>query len=174
MSTATPGYPPGSDPSGQTPPPGAYPPPAYGQPAYGQPAWQPAGASGIPGVPALPPGVVLAPIGRRIGAYFLAGLLSIVTLGIGYIIWGLVVWGRGTSPALSVLKMRCIKVDTGQKATWGTMALRTIIGRIVDALFGIMYIVSFILFLTRGDRRSIHDLIGGTVVVYDPQGVMGK
>jgi uncharacterized RDD family membrane protein YckC len=105
----------------------------------------------------------------------LSVLLVIVTLVIGYIIWGLVLWSRGTSPALSVLKMRCVKADTGQKATWGTMALRNIIGGIVQGILSwITELISFILFLTRPDRRSLCDLIGGTVVVYDPQGVMGK
>lgn len=129
------------------------------------------GPAQIQGVPPLPSGVSLAPVGRRIGAYFLSILLSIVTLGIGYIIWGLVVWGRGTTPALSVLKMRCIKVDTGGKATFGTMALREIIGRIVDGILGVITeLVSLILFLTRSVRRCLHDLVAGTVVVFDPEG----
>ena len=68
----------------------------------------------------LPPGVELASIGRRIGAFFLSIVLSIITLGIGYVIWGLIVWGRGTTPALQVLGMRCWKPETSRPATWGT------------------------------------------------------
>jgi uncharacterized RDD family membrane protein YckC len=140
--------------------PGSWPPPA---PGYEMPP--------IPGVPPLPEGVTLAPIGRRIGAYFLSIVLVIVTLVIGYIVWGLIVWQRGTTPALSVLKMRCVKVDTGRKATFGTMALREIVGRIVEGILGwITELVSLILFLTRADRRCLHDLVAGTVVVFDPQG----
>jgi uncharacterized RDD family membrane protein YckC len=149
-----PPYPPGSY------PPGSYPPPSS---AYGPPP--------IRGVPALPPGVTLAPVGRRVGAYFLGILLMIVTLVIGYIVWGLLVWRRGTTPALSVLKMRCVKVSTGTKATFGTMALREIVGRILEGILSwITEIVSFVLFLGRDDHRCLHDLIGGTVVVFDPQG----
>ncbi|HEY2287457.1 MAG TPA: hypothetical protein VGH88_17095, partial [Streptosporangiaceae bacterium] len=48
----------------------------------------------------LPNGTELASVGRRIGAYFLAIPLAIVTLGIGYIIWGLIAWGNGQTPAL--------------------------------------------------------------------------
>src|SRR5216683_66769 len=55
----------------------------------------------------LPEGTELASVGRRIGAYFLAIPLTIVTLGIGYIIWGLIIWGNGQTPALQVLGMRC-------------------------------------------------------------------
>ena len=149
------GYPPASPPYPGMPPTGYGPPP-------------------VPGVPPLPPGVTLAPIGRRIGAYFLSIVLVIVTLVIGYVIWGLVVWRRGTTPALSVLKMRCVKADTGMRATFGTMALRDIVGRLVEGIVGwITELVSLILFLTRPDRRCLHDLVGGTVVVYDPEGRLG-
>src|SRR5580693_6040306 len=51
----------------------------------------------------LPDGTQLASVGRRIGAFFLAIPLIIVTLGIGYIIWGVIVWGNGQTPALQVL-----------------------------------------------------------------------
>jgi uncharacterized RDD family membrane protein YckC len=129
----------------------------------------------VQGVPPLPPGVTLAPAGRRVGAYFLSILLMIVTLVIGYVIWGLVLWTKGSSPALWVLKMRCVKVSTGERATFGTMALRDIVGGIVEGIVGwITQLVSLILFLTRPDRRCLHDLVGGTVVVYDPQRVLGS
>ncbi|MGH9099139.1 MAG: RDD family protein, partial [Acidimicrobiales bacterium] len=92
---------------------------------------------------------------------------------IGYVIWGLIVWQRGTTPALSVLKMRCVKASTGRKATFGTMALREIVGRILEGILSwITELVSLVLFLGRDDHRCLHDLIGGTVVVYDPQGLL--
>ena len=121
----------------------------------------------------LPPGVELAGVGRRIGAWFLAIPLAIVTLGIGYAIWGLVVWGRGTTPALQVLGMRCWRPATGTPATWGTMALREIVGGIIENLLGwITGLASFIVMLASGDRRCIHDMIAGTVVVRDPGRVL--
>lgn len=122
----------------------------------------------------LPQGVILASTGRRIGAYFLAFPLAVITLGIGYLIWGLIVWGSGTTPALQVLGMRCWKPDTGQVAGWGTMALRETIGRIVDGILVITALVSFILMLTRPDRRCLHDLVAGTVVVQDPDQVLAS
>ncbi|MGH8981506.1 MAG: RDD family protein [Acidimicrobiales bacterium] len=156
--------------------PASWPPPASPDPGRAFPSYPapPPGSEPPPpiaGVPALPPGVTLAPVGRRIGAYFLSIVLVIVTLVIGYVVWGLIVWGRGTTPALSVLKMRCVKVRTGRKATFGTMALREIVGRIAEGILGwITLLVSLILFLARADHRCLHDLIAGTVVVYDPEG----
>lgn len=145
-------------------------PPAAGE-AYGQAGVElvPAGtyldqASGL----ALPQGLHLATPGRRIGAYFLALPLFFVTLGIGYAIWGLIVWGNGQTPALQVLGMRCWKPENGCVPGWGTMALRETIGRFVESILLITALLSFILMLTRPDRRCIHDLVAGTVVVHDP------
>ena len=121
----------------------------------------------------LPVGVGLASVGRRIGAYFLSVVLAIVTLGIGYIIWGIVVWGKGTSPALQVLGMRAWRPAENRPATWGTMALRNIIGGIAGNLFGIMAVISFVLFLTNKQHKSIPDMVGGTVIVHDPNKVLG-
>jgi uncharacterized RDD family membrane protein YckC len=126
------------------------------------------------GVIVLPDGVELASHGRRIGAYFLSILLAIVTLGIGFLIWGAIVWGKGTSPAFQVLGMKVYRPEERKVATWGTMALRNIVGGIVQGILSVITeLVAFILFLTRPDRRTIADLIAGTVVVYDPNKVLG-
>lgn len=116
----------------------------------------------------LPQGLQLATPGRRIGAYFLALPLFIVTLGIGYAVWGLIVWGSGQTPALQVLGMRCWKPEDRCVPGWGTMALRETIGRFIESILVITALLSFILMLTRPDRRCIHDLVAGTVVVHDP------
>lgn len=122
----------------------------------------------------IPEGVVLASVGRRVGAYFLAIPLSIITLGIGYVIWGLIVWGKGTTPALQVLGMRCYNPETRQVAGFGRMALREIIGRFVEQLLAcVTLLISFFLFATRADRRSLHDLIAGTIVLHDPEKRLG-
>jgi uncharacterized RDD family membrane protein YckC len=160
-----------------TPPPqaGNYPAaPPVPMAAYGQPNVQ-----AIPGMYfdqasglQLPEGVELASVGRRIGAFFLSIPLVIVTLGIGYIIWGLIVWANGQTPALQVLGMRCWRTDDNRVANWGWMALREIVGRILEDILGfITELISLILMCTRPDRRAIHDLIAGTVVLYDPNKV---
>lgn len=122
----------------------------------------------------LPVGVQLAGVGRRIGAYFLSLVLVIVTLGIGYVIWGLVVWGKGTSPALQVLGMRAWRPTENRPATWGTMALRNIVGYIAQGILSfITLLISFIMFLTNKQHKSIPDMVGGTVIVHDPNKVLG-
>lgn len=121
----------------------------------------------------LPEGVQLASHGRRIGAYFLALPLAIVTLGIGYIIWGLIVWFRGQTPALQVLGMRCWRPETRRVPGFWWMALREIIGRFVDGLLGpITGLISLILFLVTRERKALHDYVAGTVVLRDPNKVL--
>jgi uncharacterized RDD family membrane protein YckC len=165
------------------PPPAGYPqgpPPGYpqagGQSGYGYPAAPPPGAGyGYPGGGLnFPPGVELASHGRRIGAYFLAFPLVIVTLVIGYLIWGAVLWGKGTSPALKVLKMKVVDANTGQVVGWGKMFLRDFVGGIVQGILSIItYLISLILFLSGEKRQTIPDKVASTVVVYDPNGVLG-
>jgi uncharacterized RDD family membrane protein YckC len=121
----------------------------------------------------LPQGVQLAGQGRRIGAYFLAIPLAIVTLVIGYVIWGLIAWSRGQTPALQVLGMRCWRPETGRVPGFWRMALREIIGRILDGILGIVTgLTSFILFLATRERKALHDYVAGTVVLYDPDKVL--
>jgi uncharacterized RDD family membrane protein YckC len=123
----------------------------------------------------LPEGTELASIGRRIDAYFLAIPLCIVTLVIGYLIWGLIVWGNGQTPALQVLGMRCWRPETNRVPGFWIMALREVAGGILENLLGmITLITSFVLMVAGRERKSIHDYIAGTVVVYDPDKVLAR
>src|SRR5580692_5212342 len=121
----------------------------------------------------LPDGTQLASVGRRIGAFFLAIPLIIVTLGIGYVVWGLIVWGNGQTPALQVLGMRVWRPETNRVAGFWFMALREIVGRILEVILSIITeLISLILMLTRPDRKTLHDLVAGTVVLHDPNKVL--
>jgi uncharacterized RDD family membrane protein YckC len=123
----------------------------------------------------LPQGTQLASVGRRIGAYFLSIVLAIITLGIGYVIWGLIVWANGQTPALQVLGMRCWRPETGRVPGWWWMALREIVGRFAEGILGpITAILSFILMLVTRERKALHDLVAGTVVLHDPGKVLAS
>ena len=145
----------------------------YGAPAAGY-ADVPAGLyydaeSGL----LLPQGTQLASVGRRIGAFFLSIGLWIITLGIGYIIWGLIVWANGQTPALQVLGMRCWRPETRQIAGWWWMALREIAGRFIENILGVISeIASLILMIVTKERKALHDWVAGTVVLRDPDKVL--
>jgi hypothetical protein len=106
----------------------------------------------------------------RLGAYFLEALFAVVTLGIGWIIWSLIVWGKGTTPGHQVVRLYIVDSKTGKTATWGHVALREfvmkgIVGSAASLLtFGIYFIVDS-LFIVREDRKTLHDLMSSTDVV---------
>jgi uncharacterized RDD family membrane protein YckC len=112
----------------------------------------------------------LASAGARLGAHLMEGLLALVTLGIGWLIWSLVEWGKGTTPGHKVLKQYIVDEKTGKTFSWGRMALREVV--IKGLLCGVLYVVTFSVFyfvdslmVVRDDRRTIHDRISGSLVV---------
>jgi uncharacterized RDD family membrane protein YckC len=55
------------------------------------------------------------------------------------------------------------------------MALREIIGRLVEAVLSIITLInSFVLMLTTPERKCLHDMVAGTVVLYDPSKMLGQ
>ena len=200
------GYgPPGGDPGGYGPPPspgpgqyGAYGPPGGGPGGYGPPPHYPYGApSSGRGPGTLPPGVEIAPLGKRVlagvtpgvlfgvlyvfatalrdhGAGAGAGLFGLLYLA--YAVWGLVLWGRGQTPTLVLFGMRCWIPAEGRVPGWGVMALREIVGAwIIETwTLGIGAVISLVVMLVRADHKCLHDLVARTIVVNDPRGVLGR
>jgi uncharacterized RDD family membrane protein YckC len=111
--------------------------------------------------------------GKRFGAYLLDGLLASITLGIGWIIWSLVLWSKGTgqSPGKKLMGMRVISEATGQAAGFGTMAKRELLvkGILNSITFGIIFLLSVIGILGES-RKGVWDKMAKTVVVDDPDG----
>lgn len=122
-------------------------------------------------VEGLPLGIRASSPAKRLGAHLLAIPLIIVTLVIGYLIWCLVIWGKGTSPSKQVLGMRVIKVREGRSAGMGTMALRTLVAKPVVLLGGYVTFGLLNLWLIWDkNNQELWDKIVDTVVVDDPDG----
>ena len=69
-------------------------------------------------------GLRIATPQHRLGGLVLDGVLLLLTCGIGWIIWSLVIWKDGLTPAKQILKMRVISKPNYKPATWGNMAIR--------------------------------------------------
>jgi uncharacterized RDD family membrane protein YckC len=121
----------------------------------------------------LPNGIVLSSVGRRFGGYLLDGVLVVVTLVIGWIIWTLIVWAQGQTPAKQLLGMRVVRLDQRTYAGWGRMFLRDFVGKLIVGvvgalLFGVGDVIADLWLLWDKDRQQLWDKIAGTVVVDDP------
>ena len=116
----------------------------------------------------LPQGTRPARISQVIAAYALAVLLFVLTLGVGYLIWAIVTWGQGQTPAQRLLGLRCWRPDPGRVADRKHMAIRQVTGLLFngEALIGV-----FILFIGES-LNSVGDFFAGTTVLYDPDNVL--
>jgi uncharacterized RDD family membrane protein YckC len=115
--------------------------------------------------------VALVPAGARFGAFLLDGLLCLVTLGIGYLIWALITWSDGQTPAKRLLGHVVVDAQTGVPFDWGRMALRQFVlqgllgGMLSSLSLGIYFWVDSLMVF--GERqRTLHDRMANSVVRY--------
>ena len=125
--------------------------------------------------------LTLATFQHRLGAYALDWALCFCTLGIGWMIWSLVTWGKGQTPAKQILKIRVYAETSRTPATWGHMAVREFLtplaigmaGFVLNAItLGIIgslgYIAWIVLeivwYFTKG-QRTLRDYFVKTLVV---------
>ncbi len=130
--------------------------------------------------------ITLASQGRRLGGFALDTVLSIVTLGIGWIIWYLIVARRGQSPAKQLLGMRVIRED-GSAAGLGWMLLRDLVVRGIafgalnlvltaiagtagGAIAGLVFVVAALWCVWDANRQCLWDKVVRTRVVHGPGG----
>ena len=110
---------------------------------------------------------------HRLGGIALDIALMIVTLGIGWFIWALIVWSEGQTPAKKILKMRTLHFETGQPATWGHMGVReflipltiNIASGATGGAVGVAWIAIEVTFYFTKGRRTFRDYWVKTVVV---------
>ena len=111
-------------------------------------------------------GVVPCDNGVRFGAFALDFLLIVVTCGIGWLIWSIVLWGQATSPAKKMLGLSVVDLQTGAPATMQQMLLRELLGKIVLGwVTGLVGIISAVLILIQPTRQGVWDYISRTTVV---------
>ncbi|MEP4592749.1 MAG: RDD family protein [Ilumatobacter sp.] len=123
----------------------------------------------------LPHGCATVSPWGRLGAYFLEGILGIVTLGIGWLIWAAMIAGTGQTPAKRLLKQRVIGADTLSPVSFGKMFfLRGLVAGFV-AGFAISFTLGILLFMPFWDKRNqnIWDKVSNTYVVSDPNDAWG-
>jgi len=110
---------------------------------------------------------------KRLGAHLLDGLLCVVTCVIGWLIWSLIVYVNGQTPAKQLLGMRVVNMTAGVRAGWGRMLVRE---HLVKPLIGIFLgwlVIPYFWLLWDKNRQELWDKMLDTVVVDDPNGLVG-
>ena len=110
---------------------------------------------------------------HRLGAIVLDAVLIVVTLGIGWLIWSLIVWSEGQTPAKKMLKLRTINFTNGHHATWGHMGIReglipisvSIASSLTGGLAYIPWVIIEIVFYFTKGQRTLRDYWVKTAVV---------
>jgi uncharacterized RDD family membrane protein YckC len=95
---------------------------------------------------------------RRFYAYVLDCILSVLTLGIGWIIWSLLAWRRGQSPAKQLMGMYV--VHDGRPASWKRMAAREILAKGVAGL-----VCGAIIYAARGLSAPAYLLVSALALI---------
>lgn len=115
---------------------------------------------------------------RRFSASLLEGLLAVVTLGIGWFIWWLILLNKGLTPARQILGLVILdsntrtKVNSGQVFVRGALvyfgAFQILAWTLSFVLFGLGTIFTLVssLLIFRVSRQTLWDQITGTTVGY--------
>lgn len=114
----------------------------------------------------LPNGVMLSSAARRLAGFLLELFLYVVTLAVGWFIWGFVLYARGQTPAKQLLCMRIVSIRTGRTPSWGMMCLRE--NPVKTITFMLTFGVAFFSLLWDRNNQQLYDKLVGTIVVNDP------
>lgn len=120
-------------------------------------------------------GVRLASIGARVWATFLDFIMFFLTLGIGYVIWFIVVARHGQTPGKQLAKVVCIDRNGDALHFW-RMVWREIISQYLLILVtaSLFAYLDYLWALWDKDRQTLHDKMAGTWVVSSPQQESGS
>jgi uncharacterized RDD family membrane protein YckC len=126
-------------------------------------------------VDGLPEGVHLSSPAKRLGGYLLEGVFIVVLLFFGWLIWALIVYSWGQTPAKQVLGMRIVSLRRGQHASWGRTFLREWIAKPIAGIVCILtFGIGYFWLVWDSRNQELWDKMVGTIVVNDPQRLMRK
>ncbi len=142
------------------------------------------------------PTVALASRKRRFAGFIIDQLILNFTIGVGWLVWFLIIAGRGQTPAKQILALRVVRED-GRSASYGWMLLREIVVKLVIfaapiLLLGVIgvlvggaagtafaflgYAIALIvvpLWCVWGEnRQALWDKAVRTLVIHDPEGAV--
>lgn len=115
---------------------------------------------------------------HRFGAAFLEAALAIVTLGLGWFIWWLILISKGSTPARQILGLKIVNAKTMQPVSNSQVFLRGFVvyflafsalaSALSFVLFGAGWLFTLVsaLLVFRASHQTLWDQITGTTVAY--------
>ena len=110
---------------------------------------------------------VPASVDRRIAAFILDAILLAVTLGVGWVVWSILLLKHSTSPGKKILGLKVVHASSWAPATVRQMLLRELVGKLVvsPVTAGLSDLASVIMILVTKKRQAVWDLLADTTVV---------
>ena len=119
--------------------------------------------------------------GRRLGGWALDGLVAVVTLGVGWLIWFLIVAQRGQTPGKQMLGMYIMREDGSRAGGWYTMLREIVIkggyNLAISALSGstgglasLLWPIGPLWCTWDREHQCLWDKVVSTYVAYSPAG----
>lgn len=119
--------------------------------------------------------------GRRLGGWALDGLVAVVTLGVGWLIWFLIVAQRGQTPGKQMLGMYIMREDGSRAGGWYTILREVVVKGLFSLVIGVIsgYTTGLgsLLWLPAAlwctwdrERQCLWDKVAYTYVAYSPMG----
>lgn len=133
----------------------------------------------------LPPGVRVGPLGRRLLAHLIDGIVPAVLTGlvlqrrdgvqtidvVAYVllaVWGLVVWGmfatRAAGPGMRLMKLQLVGFSDGRPIGWGRFFVRALVLGLLSAT-GIGLLLMLVFLLAHPRYQGWHDRSVNAVVI---------
>ncbi len=113
---------------------------------------------------------------HRFGSAILEAMLAVVTLGIGWLVWWLVLLGKGSTPARQILGLRIVNAKTMQPVSNSQVFLRGFVvyflafsalaSALSLVLFGAGWLFTLVsaLLVFRSSHQTLWDQMTGTTV----------
>jgi serine/threonine protein kinase len=122
-------------------------------------------------VAGLPRGVRLSSAKRRLACWLLDVVLFTATLWVGWLLWALVAFAHGQTPAKQIMSMRTVRLRTRGQANWPTMCVRELIGKPLVAFASLLtFFLPLAWLLWDHNDQQLYDKLAGTIVVNDHDG----
>jgi uncharacterized RDD family membrane protein YckC len=94
---------------------------------------------------------------------------------VGWIVWSVIVWGRGQTPAKQLLGKRVLRRDSLTPAGRGRMFVRELLCKGLIGVFSNLTLVGFVVYfwlLWDSNRQELWDKMAETIVVNDPENAL--